>query len=141
MTGLLAIFDHLCTVKGCFHGIYRRPGRPPLDPRRPCSVHRQAHALVGRVLEEHGEEIAENMANDEALWEGLDKIRSGSHRKCSREGCVELVEVKTGRRGKPRSLCDIHRAPPVRTCRECGDDLPPPRGKGRPSVRCEGCRG
>lgn len=139
MTGLLAIFDHFCTVKGCFNGIYRGPGRPPLDPRRPCSVHRQAHALVGRVLEEHGEEIAENMANDEALWEGLDKIRAGTHYKCATEGCLNLLEIVV-RRGRRQVRCASCRAPPERKCRVCGEDLPPPRGKGRPAVRCEGCR-
>lgn len=61
--------------------------------------------LVRRVLEEHGEEIAEKMANDEALWDGLDKIRAGTHRKCETQGCLELIEL-TGRPGRPRVYCE-----------------------------------
>ncbi len=102
LPGELVTFNHYCPV--CHRAVYRDAWKPP-NPKRPCSRCRAAHDLVGHVLKEHGDEIADKMANDDALWDGLDKIRAGTHRKCRTEGCTNLIEI-VRRRGRPQVRCD-----------------------------------
>jgi len=107
---LLVVFDHWCPR--CGRQVYRMWDAAPRDPRGPCRACRRASEVVGRALEvavdaEHIDATVAALSSDE-MFDGLDKIRNGTHRKCETRGCLNLVEV-VRRRGRPRKYCEVCR--------------------------------